>query len=143
MSTREEITLPATRPKSRKSLAHIPSSQEMDQENKTVDIGTMAEGKKATKKSRSRSIGPGGFDALRDTTGNRRKVCSENHEPKGVADAFAVAGDSASSSPEVYPEAHNATPPRNPGAYICKKGKSKEIDPAKRDSIGYTHRLQH
>lgn len=80
MSSREEQTLPATRPRSRKSLAHVPSSA-MDQENMTADIGSLIGGKKpvpiekASKKSRSKSIGPGGLDALKDTTGNRRKVC--------------------------------------------------------------------
>lgn len=73
------MTLPATRPKSRKSLAHIPSSV-MDQENMTADLGALGAGKKAVpieklaKKSRSKSIGPGGLDALKDTSGNRRKV---------------------------------------------------------------------
>jgi len=81
MSSRDEATLPATRPKSRKSLAHIPSSQSMDQENMTADIGALAAGKNAvsiekpSRKSRSKSIGPGGLDALKDTSGNRRKVC--------------------------------------------------------------------
>jgi kinetochore protein Spc7/SPC105 len=80
MSSREEATLPATRPKFRKSLGHIPSSQEVDQENRTADIGALASGKRAvpiekpSKKSRSKSIGPGGLDALKDATGNRRKV---------------------------------------------------------------------
>jgi kinetochore protein Spc7/SPC105 len=52
----------------------------MDQENMTADIGALAGGKKAAqagkslKKSRSKSMGPGGLDALRDTAGNRRKV---------------------------------------------------------------------
>ena len=79
-SSREEVTLPATRTKSRKSLAHVPSSSAMDQENMTADIGALAGGKKAAqagkflKKSRSKSMGPGGLDALRDTAGNRRKV---------------------------------------------------------------------
>ena len=78
MSSREEVTLPATRPKSRKSLSHIPSAS-MDQENMTADIGTLAGKKSApierpSKKSRSKSIGPGGLDALKDTAGNRRKV---------------------------------------------------------------------
>lgn len=74
----EEVTLPATRrPKSRKSLAEIP-----DQENMTAELGALT-GKRAmstdkpAKKSRSKSIGPGGLDALKDTTGNRRKV--DNH----------------------------------------------------------------
>ncbi len=89
MSLREEVTLPATKPRSRKSLGSIPSSHTMDQENMTADIGALAGGKRApigksSKKSRSKSIGPGGLDALKDTTGNRRKVrqasplCSSN-----------------------------------------------------------------
>jgi kinetochore protein Spc7/SPC105 len=83
MASRDEITLPATRPKSRKSLAHVPSSQAMDQENMTADLGALASGKRAipieklAKKSRSKSIGPGGLDALKDTSGNRRKVWLE------------------------------------------------------------------
>ena len=81
MASRDEVTLPATRPKSRKSLAHVPSSRSMDQENMTTDLGSLGmNGKRASttdktaKKSRSKSIGPGGLDALADTSGNRRKV---------------------------------------------------------------------
>lgn len=75
------MTLPATRPRSRKSLGHVPSSQTMDQENMTADMGSLATGKRApiekpSRKSRSKSIGPGGLDALKDTNGNRRKVWS-------------------------------------------------------------------
>lgn len=57
----------------------MPSSA-MDQENATTDIGVLAGAKrnassvKDAKKLRSKSIGPGGLDALRDATGNRRKV---------------------------------------------------------------------
>lgn len=53
----------------------------MDQENMTTDLGSLGtNGKRAVitdksaKKSRSKSIGPGGLDALTDTSGNRRKV---------------------------------------------------------------------
>ena len=52
----------------------------MDQENATADLGALAAGKrsmpmeKPSKKSRSKSIGPGGLDALKDASGNRRKV---------------------------------------------------------------------
>jgi kinetochore protein Spc7/SPC105 len=81
MSSRDEVTLPATRPKSRKSLAHTPSANTMDKENMTADIGALggagkraALGDRPSKKSRSKSIGPGGLDALKDTTGNRRQV---------------------------------------------------------------------
>lgn len=47
----------------------------------TADIGALDVAHKRTtlgdrqsKKSRSKSIGPGGLDALKDATGNRRKV---------------------------------------------------------------------
>ncbi|TAQ84028.1 hypothetical protein B7494_g7648 [Chlorociboria aeruginascens] len=59
----------------------------MDQENMTADMGALG-GKrafpieKASKKSRSKSIGPGGLDALKDTTGNRRKsLATVPHPP--------------------------------------------------------------
>lgn len=76
MSTRREETLPASRPRSRKSIAHIPSNA-MDKENMTTDIGEL--GSRRTqlgekKKARSKSIGPGGLDALQDGTGNRRQA---------------------------------------------------------------------
>ncbi|KAL5353153.1 hypothetical protein ACLOAV_001184 [Pseudogymnoascus australis] len=81
MSSRDDMTLPAARPKSRKSLAHVPSSSTtMDKENMTADIGAMVGSNKrapitgkAAKKSRSKSIGPGGLDALMNSSGNRRK----------------------------------------------------------------------
>jgi kinetochore protein Spc7/SPC105 len=80
MSSRDEATLPATRPKSRKSLAHPPLNT-IDKENMTADIGALggaqkrgALGERPAKKSRSKSIGPGGLDALKDGTGNRRQV---------------------------------------------------------------------
>ncbi len=81
MSSREEVTLPATRPKSRKSMGTQPSADVVDKENMTADIGALDVAHKRTtlgdrqsKKSRSKSIGPGGLDALKDATGNRRKV---------------------------------------------------------------------
>jgi kinetochore protein Spc7/SPC105 len=53
----------------------------MDKENMTADIGALVgshkratAGEKLNKKSRSKSIGPGGLDALKDGTGNRRQV---------------------------------------------------------------------
>ncbi|RDW75874.1 hypothetical protein BP5796_06695 [Coleophoma crateriformis] len=76
MASRDEVTLPAARrPKSRKSIGGIPQS---DQENMTADLGALrgkrtTAGEKPGKKSRSKSIGPGGLDALGDSSGNRRK----------------------------------------------------------------------
>ena len=63
----------------RKSLAHVPSTDvSVDKENLGVDSAALssltAQGKQTTKKSRSRSLGPGGLDALRESTGNKQEV---------------------------------------------------------------------
>lgn len=64
-----DTTLPATR-RTRKS------TNAMDMDNATIDLGagaTLAEGRKKSK-SRSKSLGPGGVDALKAGSGNRRVV---------------------------------------------------------------------
>ena len=63
----------------RKSLAHVPSTDVSgDKENLKVDSTALSSltvpGKQATKKSRSKSLGPGGLDALRESTGNKQEV---------------------------------------------------------------------
>jgi len=68
------------RPRSRKSIAHMPSPDNdallMDKENMTVDTSAIAAkaALKLQKRSRSKSLGPGGIDALKEDAGNRRKV---------------------------------------------------------------------
>ena len=69
------------RPRSRMSVAHIPTADALgDKENLTVDaaevIGWTAKATTVMKKSRSKSIGPGGLDALLSDAGNRQKVGS-------------------------------------------------------------------
>jgi kinetochore protein Spc7/SPC105 len=72
-----ERKLPAQpRPRSRRSIANVPT-----EDNMTADMSTLQSGKHAAqqsekKKSRSKSLGPGGLDALKDEAGNRRKVQS-------------------------------------------------------------------
>ncbi|KAL8883778.1 MAG: hypothetical protein Q9215_008023, partial [Flavoplaca cf. flavocitrina] len=74
-ATMENPTVKTQRPRSRKSIAHMPSPDAVNKENSTVDSTTLAEAPKASlKKSRSKSIGPGGLDALKETTGNRREA---------------------------------------------------------------------
>ncbi|KAK3394380.1 hypothetical protein B0H63DRAFT_532490 [Podospora didyma] len=71
MSSQAEATLPATR-RTRKSIGgRSPSSRKTgDKENATIDLGsTMAASRK---KSRSKSMGPGGLDILKSGAGNRR-----------------------------------------------------------------------
>ncbi|KAJ5103256.1 hypothetical protein N7532_003785 [Penicillium argentinense] len=72
----------AARVRSRRSIAHVPRSKMtsgLDKENATTDIGaaTPLGGNTKTvskdKKSRSKSLGPGGLDALQNANGNRRK----------------------------------------------------------------------
>ena len=61
----------------RKSLAHVPSTVD-DKENSAVDsapdgiLGTQI--KQVSKKARSKSLGPGGLDALKEDVGNKREV---------------------------------------------------------------------
>ncbi|KAI9816066.1 MAG: hypothetical protein M1827_002058 [Pycnora praestabilis] len=78
---------PLKRPRSRKSIAHMPSPDTVfeagNKENMTADIRAKGEinvnavvGIKPGKKSRSKSIGPGGLNELREGTGNRRESAS-------------------------------------------------------------------
>lgn len=65
-----ESTMPATR-RIRKSIgAHTDARKAVDKENATVDLGA------TSKASRSKSLGPGGLDALKQGSGNRRAVWS-------------------------------------------------------------------
>lgn len=73
----------SVRPRSRRSIAHVPRSKTssgIEKENTTTDIGAIkshqgnAKPAAKDKKSRSKSLGPGGLDALQNSNGNRRKV---------------------------------------------------------------------
>lgn len=82
-------------PRVRKSIAHLPSpdptSDVQDKENATTDLsGTRQLGSAvvnafgANKKLRSKSMGPGGLEALKEDSGNKRKVrlrMSFSHAP--------------------------------------------------------------
>ncbi|KAJ5684448.1 uncharacterized protein N7477_000793 [Penicillium maclennaniae] len=86
MSTRQDS---AARVRSRRSIAHVPRSKTigLDKENATTDIGAIppfGNNEKAVtreKKSRSKSLGPGGLDALQKSNGNRRKVSYQSTSP--------------------------------------------------------------
>ena len=65
------------RPRSRKSIAHVPASvTRIETENTGNEIvaNDHLSGKLAGRKPRSKSLGPGGLDALKESTGNRQKV---------------------------------------------------------------------
>jgi kinetochore protein Spc7/SPC105 len=76
MSSLGNTTLPAPR-RTRKSVGgQSPSNKKMEKENATIDVGgTLAANRK---KSRSKSMGPGGLDVLRVGSGNRRVVRSHS-----------------------------------------------------------------
>ena len=68
----------------RKSIAHTPSAHSTgNEENATVAVGKaadfIAQGKQTVKKSRSKSIGPGGLDALTEGSGNKQHVGLRKH----------------------------------------------------------------
>ncbi|KAL6876685.1 Spc7 domain-containing protein [Trichoderma novae-zelandiae] len=68
MSAPGESTMPTTR-RTRKSIGVHTELSKSHKENATIDLGqSMA----ASRKSRSKSIGPGGLDALKQGNGNRR-----------------------------------------------------------------------
>ncbi|KAJ4137516.1 hypothetical protein NW768_003103 [Fusarium equiseti] len=65
-----DATLPATRRTRRSIGAHTDVNKAFEKENATTDVtSTLAANRK---KSRSKSLGPGGLDALMKTNGNRR-----------------------------------------------------------------------
>ncbi|KAL2178754.1 uncharacterized protein P884DRAFT_196911 [Thermothelomyces heterothallicus CBS 202.75] len=70
MASQAENTLPATR-RTRKSIGGgSPARKSLDKENATADVGSSMGGTR--KKSRSKSMGPGGLDPLKKANGNRR-----------------------------------------------------------------------
>ena len=78
MSGTQSPKVPRVR-QARKSIAHTPSADITgNKENATVDAGAIGslstQGKQAVKKNRSKSIGPGGLDTLKEGSGNRLKV---------------------------------------------------------------------
>jgi len=78
MSAAQSPKAPRMR-QARKSIAHLPSLDVgEDKENATIDgitlAGLSARGKQTAKRSRSKSIGFGGLDALKEDAGNRRDV---------------------------------------------------------------------
>lgn len=67
----------SVRPKSRQSIAHMPSKANM-----TTDIAALKraeEAKDKAKRSRGKSLGPGGLEALTETNANVFKVCRIEH----------------------------------------------------------------
>jgi kinetochore protein Spc7/SPC105 len=68
--------LPATR-RSRRSIGGQSPKKTSDKENATIDIGSTSAASR--KKSRSKSIGPGGLDGLKPSAGNRRVVSRLYH----------------------------------------------------------------
>lgn len=75
MSSLEDATVPAIR-RPRQSIGSHTGFQKMaaDQENATVDVTSQATFEASRNKSRSKSFGPGGLDALKQSAGNRRAV---------------------------------------------------------------------
>lgn len=64
-----DATLPATRRTRRSIGVHPDVNRAFEKENATVDVTAASR-----KKSRSKSLGPGGLDALMKANGNRRAV---------------------------------------------------------------------
>lgn len=72
MAPATDATVPATRRTRRSIGAHTDARKAMEKENATVDVTSSLAASR--KKSRSKSLGPGGLDALMKANGNRRLV---------------------------------------------------------------------
>lgn len=75
------------RPRARQSIAHMPSSRlnGIDKQNATIDISAARKAQEINsqllkKRTRGKSLGPGGLEALAETDGNIIKVCAEVDE---------------------------------------------------------------
>ncbi|KAL8698003.1 MAG: hypothetical protein Q9224_002054, partial [Gallowayella concinna] len=75
MTTMESPKAKIQRPRSRKSIAHMPSPDTVNKENVTSVTTSNA----GHKKSRSKSLGPGGLDPLKEGTGNRREITASGY----------------------------------------------------------------
>ena len=62
--------------RARKSIAYLPSSRATDKENNTLQGLESKEHSQSgnKRKTRSKSLGPGGLEALGESSGNRQKV---------------------------------------------------------------------
>lgn len=96
----------------RKSIAHTPSDITGNKENVTVDAGAIAsfsaQGKQVVKKSRSKSIGPGGLDALKEGSGNKQEPALPHYVKSILKPTIAL------SPPKVIPP-HNQARITSPG----------------------------
>ena len=109
MSTLPSPKAPRVR-HTRKSIAHLPPADLVgDKENATIDSGALSsltgQLKERVRKSRSKSIGPGGLDALKEGAGNKT-VRVQHHQLRRLGKANKNAATPPS---EVDLEAHNVS----------------------------------
>ena len=75
MSTVQSPKASQGRPRARKSIAHFPlQDPSVEKENTEELLSNAGANVKPAKKTRSKSFGPGGLDALKEDTGNAQKV---------------------------------------------------------------------
>jgi hypothetical protein len=103
------------RPKSRQSIANVGSSKDIgyDKENATADLSSMRKRKFAAsdneekKKSRSKSLGPGGLEALKESAGNTAKVAGSYATP--LMTTADVATGVFSDTDQIHSQAYRAS----------------------------------
>ncbi|RSM12194.1 hypothetical protein CDV31_006399 [Fusarium ambrosium] len=83
MAPATDATVPATRRTRRSIASHTDVRKAMEKENATVDVTSSLAASR--KKSRSKSLGPGGLDALMKANGNRRlSLAASNKAPRSI-----------------------------------------------------------
>ncbi|KAI0103523.1 Spc7-domain-containing protein [Daldinia grandis] len=130
MSGRNDATIPSTR-RTRKSIGLSPGRKKMEKENITVDVASSLAGNGGRKKSRSKSIGPGGLDALKPGSGNRRVSLAAPARPPPRS----ILKPTMPLLPEI-PSFKSKKSARNPPALSTTQGADKLPNPFHTDDFG-------
>ncbi|KAI1282742.1 hypothetical protein F5Y07DRAFT_350773 [Xylaria sp. FL0933] len=109
MSGNSGATLPSTR-RPRKSTGHSPVRKRMEKENITVDLASSLAGNASRKKSRSKSMGPGGLDVLKTGSGNRRVSLAAPSKPPPRS----ILKPTMPQLPEIPPHKSKGAPRKSP-----------------------------
>lgn len=110
-----DMTLPATRRTRRSIGGQSPAKKTSDKENATIDVGgTLAANRR---KSRSKSMGPGGLDGLKPSAGNRRVVSAfyqATPSARPLTNGLLVSSCAFKTTTKIDSQAVHATPSRDP-----------------------------
>ncbi|TGJ82688.1 hypothetical protein E0Z10_g6067 [Xylaria hypoxylon] len=110
MPSHTDVTIPSIRRPRKSTTGHSPVRKRMEKENITVDLASSLAGNASRKKSRSKSIGPGGLDVLKSGSGNRRVSLAAPSRPAPRS----ILKPTMPQLPEIPPHKSKGPPRRSP-----------------------------